>query len=669
MKARILKSAMILISILALLPIVIVAGSTGKIKGVVTEKDTGNPIAGVNVTLEGTRLGGTTDANGEFTIFKIPPGKYTVVFSSPSFRTVEIKSVPVMENQTTEQNVKMEKAVSEINLNSGKVATGLELQEQFNEPDRDGITKDEIMTGILNSPTMQSQIMTEKKSGGEREMIVRQKRGPQMHRPVPPYPGGHSPAHGGTAIVNGKPFDAMFFKDYGTNPFVDTEDDHLSTFAIDVDDASFIMTRSYLERGELPPDEAIRTEEFINHFEYDYSSPRRDPFAVHIEGGPSIFGQNSAMLQIGIKGREIRPEHRKPANLVFVIDISGSMAREDRLTLVKRALRILVDNLESSDRVGIVVYGSRGRVVLEPTSVRNRERILSAIEWLHTDGATNAEAGIRLGYEMAYRNFDRNKINRIILCSDGVANVGTTGPEEILKQIKRYAEMGITLTTVGFGMGNFNDVLMEKLGDKGNGHYAYVDDIAEARRIFMDNLTGTLQVIARDVKIQVDFDPKVVRSYRLIGYENRDVADDKFRDDKEDGGEIGSGHQVTALYEIKLHQGKSMRNLGKVFIRYKDPDSDEVDEISVPIKRSELARNFRKCSTDFKLAAAAAEFGEILGKSYWAKDSNLGSVLNLVQEIYEENDSPEIVEFMNLIIKARMLQEPLAERPDKYWRD
>ena len=306
----------------------------------------------------------------------------------------------------------------------------------------------------------------------------------------PPVP----PAHGGSAIVNGEPFDAMFFKHDGVNPFVDTEDDHFSTFAVDVDDASFIMSRSYLERGELPPEEAVRTEEFINHFDYQYDPPVHDAFRVVMESAPAPFGpSDSWLLRIGIKGREILPENRQAANLVFVIDVSGSMAREDRLGLVKKSLNLLLDQLTPADRVGIVAYGFEARVVLEPVSAVEQSAIRQAIDALHTSGSTNAEDGIRLGYEMAERVYDPAKINRVVLCSDGVANVGATGPDAILKQVRRYVDRGITLTSVGFGMGNYNDVLMERLGNKGNGFYAYVDDLDEARRIFGEKLWPPLK--------------------------------------------------------------------------------------------------------------------------------------------------------------------------------
>lgn len=641
MQSKMFKLYPLIIVLVALVPLIIAAGTTGKIKGTVVEKNTGNPIAGASVMLIGTTQSAKTGPDGTFVIQDIKPGSYTIKVTLTGYKTVEVKAVSVMADLTTEVNIEMEKESSS-NIRVIDVPVGKDIIEQSEVPSISEKKRGEFdvaKIGIISSV-----------NGFSLNSIAE---------------GGciyYGPAHGGTAIVNGRTFDAMFFKDYGTNPFVDSEDDHLSTFAIDVDDASYIMTRSYLERGYLPPDEAVRTEEFINHFNYGYKPPENGPFSVHIEAAPSRFGKNCQLMKIGIKGREISPENRKPANLVFVIDVSGSMNRENRLELVKKALRVLVDNLKDHDKVGIVVYGSNGRVILEPISIRDRDKILSAIEWLQPGGSTNAEEGLRLGYKMAEQSFEKDKINRIILCSDGVANVGRTSAEDLLKWIKQYAEKGITLTAVGFGMGNYNDILMEKLGDKGNGHYAYVDDFSEAKRIFMENLTGTLQVIARDVKIQVDFDPETVRSYRLLGYENRDVADNKFRDDKEDGGEIGSGHQVTALYEIKLHEKSASSHIGTIYIRHKHPETNEVSEVAYEIKRDDFQKQFDNCSLDFKLAVASAEFAEILGKSYWAKGSRLSNVRELVKEIYNHKDTAEIVELMDLISKAEKLENQLAEK-------
>lgn len=437
------------------------------------------------------------------------------------------------------------------------------------------------------------------------------------------------PAHGGTTPPNSEPFDAMFFKNYGVNPFVDTDDDRFSTFATDVDTGSFTLCRSYLDRGELPPRDAVRVEEFVNYFKYNYPAPRNDVFAVYADAAPWRFTPdrpNTYLMRIGLKAFELSDADRKPAVLTFVIDVSGSMGTENRLGLVKQSLRLLVDHLQPDDRIGIAVYGSNGRKVLDHTGVSNKGRILNAINALYTDGSTNAEQGIRIGYEMARQAFRPGWINRVILCSDGVANVGQTGPDEIFKLIRAKVDEGITLSALGFGMGNYNDVLMEQLGDKGNGHYAYIDTLDEARRIFCGNLTQMLQVVARDTKLQVEFNPAAVRSYRLIGYENRDVPDAKFRDDKQDGGEIGPGHVVTAMYELKLWNNEPAGNLATVFVRYKDAETLAPTEFNCAIGPDRIHPVIEETSNDFLLAATVTEFAEILRESYWSRGATLDDV-------------------------------------------
>jgi len=473
-------------------------------------------------------------------------------------------------------------------------------------------------------------------------------------------PDGYPMAHGGTTPPNGEDVDAMFFKNYGVNPFVDTEDDHLSTFATDVDTGSYTVVRGYLHDGHLPPRDAVRVEEFVNYFKYNYAAPQEDDFAVYTEAAPWSFGKgrkNSYLLRIGLKGKQVSEENRKPAVLTFVIDVSGSMEREDRLGLVKKSLRMFVDRLNEGDQIGIAVYGSRGHVVMKHRGLDEKSDILAAIDSLHAEGSTYAEEGIRLGYEMAEKAYRKGYINRVILCSDGVANVGQTGADDILEIIKDKAERGITLSAIGFGMGNYNDVLMERLGDKGNGYYVYVDTIAEAKRIFEDNLTGTLQVIARDVKVQVDFNPDVVHSYRLIGYENRDVPDDKFRDDKYDGGEIGAGHSVTALYELKLQPEKE-GTVATTYVRYKDAEMKEVTEFKSSIGTDEFNKSIDESSSDYALAATVAQFAEILRESYWAKGSSLGPVLERAQSLGKElKADADVIELVDLISKAKGLME------------
>jgi Ca-activated chloride channel family protein len=474
--------------------------------------------------------------------------------------------------------------------------------------------------------------------------------------------GGFGPSTGGTTEPNGQPYGDVFFKNYGVNPFIDTEDDHLSTFAVDVDTASYTVMRRYVGDGNLPPSEAVRVEEYINYFKQDYEPPAEGEgaFAIHLEGAPSPYGgERYYLARVGLKGYEVPAEERKDVVLTFVIDVSGSMGIESRLGLVKQALRLLVKELRPTDKVGIAVYGTNGRTLLEHTAVRDGQRILRAIDQLQPEGATNAEQGLTIGYAMAAKAFDGRAINRVILCSDGVANVGQTASDAILKQIRRHAEENIYLTTVGFGMGNYNDVLMEQLADDGNGFYAYVDTLDEAERIFVHDLTSTLQVIAKDAKIQVDFNPDVVKSYRLIGYENRDVADEDFRNDQVDAGEIGVGHSVTALYEIKFQaEAPEADPALTVYVRYEDPDSGEVTEVSRSMMQAEFAPAFEDASPRFQLDAVVAEYAEILHESYWAKGSSLAGVAEEARRVAKVLPrDPDVVEFAGLVERAASLQE------------
>ncbi|MFZ2617933.1 MAG: von Willebrand factor type A domain-containing protein [Anaerolineae bacterium] len=474
-----------------------------------------------------------------------------------------------------------------------------------------------------------------------------------------PVPGTPCCSTGGNTTVNGEPYDATFFENYGTNPFIDTEDDHLSTFALDVDTASYTVIRRFLHDGNWPDKDAVRVEEVINYFDWRYADPEEGAFSLHLEGAPSPFGGDKYWLvKIGVQGRHINTEQRQDAMLTFVIDVSGSMAAENRLGMVKRALHLLVNELRSSDRVAIVVYGSDARMVLPPTRASNSETILEAIDRLEPEGATNAAAGLQMAYQVASEAYREGEINRLILCSDGVANVGVTGADEILATIERFARRNIALSTVGFGMGNFNDVMMEQLADKGNGNYAYVDTLEEARRIFVENLTGTLQTIARDAKMQVEFNPQVVSRYRLLGYENRDVADQDFRNDKVDAGEVGAGHSVTALYEIKFHDGAPPADQALMArIRYQDPTSGEVVEQDAALAGEDFQARFEAASPMFQLAAAVAEYAEILRQSYWSKESRMSDVQALVRRLTDDLPQDEQVnDFLDLVNRAAALQ-------------
>lgn len=440
------------------------------------------------------------------------------------------------------------------------------------------------------------------------------------------------------------------------SPFVQATADHLSTFALDVDTGAYTAARGYINAGQLPPPDTARVEEFVNYFDYDYPTPQQDDFGIYVDAAPSPWGQgNTQIVRVGIQGRRIDDSQRKDAALTFVIDASGSMDRPTRLPLVKQALALLTNELRESDSVAIVVFGSESHVVLEPTSAAQRETILRAIDSLGIEGATNIEGGLHMAYELAAQNFRPGAINRVILLSDGEANVGATGPDSILQTIHDQSTQGVLLSTVGFGMGDYNDHMLERLADAGNGNYAYVDTLDAARRIFVQNLTGTLQVIAKDAKVQVDFNPTVVASYRLLGYENRAVADSDFRNDTVDAGEVGAGHSVTALYELRL-TGQGQGTALTIQMRYADMKSGEVRELSQSLGSASFGRDFAGSAPRFQQAVAVAGFAEQLRGSGMGAPS-LADVLAIAERIAPQlaNDN-DVQEFAQLVARAIDLQ-------------
>jgi len=446
------------------------------------------------------------------------------------------------------------------------------------------------------------------------------------------------------------------FQNYGIIPFTDAREDPLSTFALDVDTASYTVARRYINDGLIPPADAIRPEEFVNYFDQDYVAPPDVAFALYADGAPSPFHRDGTqILRIGIQGYNVPESERKPAALTFVIDVSGSMAQDNRLGLVKQSLQMLVDRLRPSDTVAIVIYGSDARIHLYPTSGGDRETILNAIYSLQPEGSTNVEAGLRLGYDLANSIYRPGGINRVILCSDGVANVGATHPDQLAAYIRGYADAGISLTTTGFGMGNFNDVLMEQLADNGDGNYAYVDDLDEAQRLFVDNLTSTLQVIALNAKVQVDFNSEVVARYRLIGYENRAIADQDFRNNAVDAGEIGAGHTVTALYAVQLFPGAEGR-LASVALRWEDPAIHEVREISGNFNSWDIAKSFDEASLRYQLDVVVAQYAEVLRFSPYAAETDFNDLRIRAQRLSVQipNDA-DVAEFAQLVERASQM--------------
>ena len=427
------------------------------------------------------------------------------------------------------------------------------------------------------------------------------------------------------------PYGGVTYVDPGVNPYVDPVEHDTSTFGLDVDTASFTIAQRYAQDGRLPDPASVRVEEWVNAFEQGYPQPTEGTFGIVADGGPTPFTRpDEVLLRIGLQARDVRDRARQQASLTFVIDTSGSMATGGRLEMVKDALARLVDGLRADDRVAIVTFGSDAGVLLEPTPATDRRLIIGAIDRLQPGGSTNLEAGLRLGYELARSALTENGIDRVVLASDGVANVGLTDPDGILGSIKRDASAGIELVSVGVGMGNYNDALLERLADQGDGFYAYINDQQEARRLFTEDLTGTLQTVALDAKAQVEFNAATVAAYRLLGYENRAIDDRDFTNDSVSAGAIGAGHTVTALYALQLREDASPQDrLATVRVRWTDPDRGDPDEVSRTVRGSDLARSFRATDPFFRFDAVVAATAETLRGSPWSADLRLRDIADV----------------------------------------
>ena len=452
------------------------------------------------------------------------------------------------------------------------------------------------------------------------------------------------------------------FKSYGQNPWVDASKDRLSTFAADVDTASYTIMRRKLNEGALPPAASVRVEEFVNYFDYTFEDPTNGtPFSVIMQAAPSPMNAARHILRVGVGTKAKTEQERKPANLVFLVDVSGSMAGEDRLGLAKKSLRILTQNLKEGDTVSLVTYAGSSRVILKPTGLDQKARILSAIDELSSGGSTAMGSGIDLAYEQATKGLRPGAISRVIVLSDGDANVGNATHEQILKTIAGRVKEGVTLSTIGFGMGNYKDEMMEQLANKGNGNNFYVDSLDAAKKIFDKQLGSTLEVVAKDAKFQIDFDPKLVSRYRLVGYENRDIADNDFRNDKVDAGEIGAGHQVTALYEIELTtEGKQQSApIATVRIRHKAPNGEKAVETAFPMVGGP-AESFANASADFRFAFAVAAFADLLRGGEDAEHWSLAEIRKVAMAA--AGDDTDRKEFVGLVNKAMTIKGRSASR-------
>jgi Ca-activated chloride channel homolog len=424
--------------------------------------------------------------------------------------------------------------------------------------------------------------------------------------PLPPTPEPTEPGF----------LDDNTFTDSGDNPFVATSDDPRSTFGLDVDTGSYTVGRTFLTEGYRPDPASVRTEEWVNAFGYDYEPPSDGDLAVHVDGAPAPFtSDGTRLVRVGVQGRTVTRQDRPEAAITLVVDTSGSMDIRERLGLVQSTLALLALELKDSDTVSVVTFDDDAQVILPPTPAEDAERIVASIGQLTPSGGTNMDAGLREGYAQARSAFRPGAINTVVLASDGVANLGITGTDPLSDLVRSEGQDGISLVTVGYGMGNYNDTLMEQLADRGDGFYSYVDTYEEAERLFTTSLTSTLTVIASEARAQVAFDPETVASYRLVGYENRDIADDSFRDDSVDAGELGAGHTVTALYEVRLAAGVDEdddASLGRVTVRHRPAGEDSFVEDDVSFALGDLAPRFSSASASLRLAGSVAAFAELL---------------------------------------------------------
>lgn len=500
-------------------------------------------------------------------------------------------------------------------------------------------------------------------------------------RLAPAPAGGQGGGGGEPGEGIGPGFGGDKFNRIEENKFLLVKDSPLSTFSIDVDTASYAKVRQFLqEHSTMPPPDAVRIEELVNYFDYNYSPPANEhPFAVHVAAAECPWQPEHKLVRIGLKGREIERSQRPVSNLVFLIDTSGSMMPANKLPLVKRGMQMLADQLGENDRISMVVYAGSAGLVLPATSGDDHAKILEALDRLQAGGSTNGGVGIALAYDTARENFIKGGVNRVILCSDGDFNVGVTSQGELIRMAEDNAKSGVFLTVLGFGIGNHNDAMLEQIANKANGNYYFIDNESEARKVLVDQMTGTLTTIAKDVKIQVEFNPTKVASYRLVGYENRLLADRDFNDDKKDAGEIGAGHTVTALYEIKPVQagsgpidlndseiddlkyqkprevapGADADELLTVKLRYKQPDGDKSTLLSAPL--ADTTARFSEAPADMQFAGAVAMFGMLLRGSEHAGQTNWDTVLEIAGPAIGEDKNGYRAQFVELVKAAKQI--------------
>lgn len=533
---------------------------------------------------------------------------------------------------------------------------------------------------LLSLLVLSSFVLSACGDSSSRESAAANKTADSQQAPYPTTANASSAASNTSMAAREAPLDgdseasAERYAEINENPFLEASRAPLSTFSIDVDTASYSNVRRYLRSGQLPPKDAVRIEELINYFDYDYPQPVGNaPFSVSTETAVCPWNAKNRIVQIGLQGKKIPLDNTPPANLVFLLDVSGSMNSPDKLPLLKDGLRMMIDQLKPQDRVAIAVYAGSSGLVLPSTPVTERGEILAALDSLEAGGSTNGGQGIQLAYTVAKNNFIPNGNNRVILATDGDFNVGMTSDDALVKLIEEKRNSGIFLSVLGFGTGNLNDSMMEKLSNKGNGNYAYIDSREEAKKALGSQIAGTLYTIAKDVKIQVEFNPALVAGYRLIGYENRLLAAKDFNDDKKDAGEIGAGHSVTAIYEI-VPAGEKIENDGielkysqpektdtrfanemaTVKLRYKDPEGSTSKLLTMGVLDN--TKTVDAASDNLKFASAVVQFGLILRDSRYKGSANFVSAKQLASTASRQDARGYKSEFIELINRASSLK-------------
>lgn len=602
---------------------------TRSIFGKVTSGETGSPLAGINVMLKGSTISTATDTQGNYTIQVSPKGGI-LVFSFVGLATKEIKigtqnriDVKMFNNLPLAED---EKITGQL---QGKVA-GLAIEK-----------KDKVRLRGIASVKAESTSLYYSSPSPLKDIL---------YQPAEDY--------------NTEEYDGIT-----ENIFHGALQNPLSTFSIDVDAASYSNIRRFIQLGQKPPKDAVRIEEMVNYFDYDYKQPTgEDPFSIYTEISTAPWNKKHKLVHIGLQGKNIPKENLPPSNLVFLIDVSGSMSDENKLPLLKASFKLLVEQLREQDRVAIVVYAGAAGVVLPSTSGAEKKKIIESLENLQAGGSTAGGEGIKLAYKIAKENFKKEGNNRVILATDGDFNVGESSNAAMERLVEEKRNDGIFLTTLGFGMGNYKDSKMEILADKGNGNYMYIDSILEAQKALVNEFGGTLFTIAKDVKLQIEFNPAKVKAYRLIGYENRVLKNEDFNNDKKDAGELGSGHTVTALYEIvpvgvesefykidelkyqttKVNSNTAMSNeIMTVKFRYKKPDGEVSKLIVHPLVDTQMELD--RTSQDFRWSAAVAAFGMILRESEYVKDFSVTDVEVLAKGARGVDKDGYRAEFINLL--------------------